>query len=270
MQVDPESRRVVAGGGATWRSSTRHAAYRLAVPGGTYDTTGVAGLTLGGGIGHLMGMYGLTLDNLVSAEVVLAEAESVAASETAESELFWALRGGGGNFGVVTEFEFNLHPLSAVWGGIISYPRTHMCEAIRLFRDVMATAPDELTLMCFLDHEEVTEGACIITVCFVGDAEAAERAVRPLRERLPVLSDGLGFSDLSTDSGDAGRSAVRAAPLLEGPLRPAARRADRRDRRSLPRSPADGGDVVLIDRCTVPRSACPWTPPRLAAGSAST
>ena len=195
VQVDPESRRVRVGGGATWRSvDALSAAHRLAMPGGTYDTTGVAGLTLGGGIGHLMGLHGLTLDNLVSAEVVLADRSVVTASETAEPELFWALRGGGGNFGVVTEFEFALHPLPAVWGGIIAYPRPHMRDAIRLFRDVMASAPDELTLMCYVNHQKVPEGAAYITVCFAGDAEAAEEAVRPLRESLPVLSDGLGLT----------------------------------------------------------------------------
>jgi FAD/FMN-containing dehydrogenase len=182
-------------GGATWRSvDASSAAHRLAMPGGTFDATGVAGLTLGGGIGHLMGLHGLTLDNLVSAEVVLADGTVVTASETAEPELFWALRGGGGNFGVVTEFEFALHPLPAVWGGIIAYPRPHMRDAIRLFRDVMAAAPDELTLMCDLAHAKVPGGAAFITVCFAGDAAAAEEAVRPLRESLPVLSDGLGLT----------------------------------------------------------------------------
>jgi len=195
VHLDPESRRVRVGGGATWRSvDAASAAHRLAMPGGTYDTTGVAGLTLGGGIGHLIGLHGLTLDNLVSAEVVLADGRVVTPSETAEPELFWALRGGGGNFGVVTEFEFALHPLPAVWGGIITYPLSHMRDAILLFRDVMASAPDELTLMFFADNEEVPEGAASITVCFAGDADAAEEAVRPLRESLPVLSDGLGLT----------------------------------------------------------------------------
>jgi FAD/FMN-containing dehydrogenase len=159
-----------------------------------YDTTGVAGLTLGGGIGYLMGMYGLALDNLISAEVVLASGNVVTVSETTDSELFWALRGGGGNFGVVTEFELGLHPLPEVWGGIVAYARPHMRDAIRLFRDMMASAPDELTMMCYLDHEKVPEGAAFIAVCFVGDAGAATEAVRPPRETLPVLSDGLGLT----------------------------------------------------------------------------
>jgi FAD/FMN-containing dehydrogenase len=195
VRVDPEARRVRVGGGATWRSvDARSAAYRLAVPGGTYDTTGVAGLTLGGGIGHLMGLNGLALDNLVSAEVVVADGSILTASETTEPELFWALRGGGGNFGVVTEFEFALHPLPAVWGGIISYARPHLSDAVRLFRDVMASAPDELTMMCFLDHEKLPDSAAHITVCFAGDVKDAEEVVRPLRESLPVLSDGLGLT----------------------------------------------------------------------------
>jgi FAD/FMN-containing dehydrogenase len=195
VRVDPGARRVWAGGGANWRHvDAPCAAHRLAMPGGTYDTTGVAGLTLGGGIGHLMGLHGLTLDNLVSAEVVLADGSVVIASEAADANLFWALRGGGGNFGVVTQFEFRLHPLPAAWGGLISYARPHMGDAVRLFRDVMASAPDELVLMLFLDHEKVREGAAYVTVCFAGDVEAAEEAVRPLREQLPVLRDRLGLT----------------------------------------------------------------------------
>ena len=192
--IDPESRRARVGG-ATWRSvDACSAMHRLAMPGGTFDTTGVAGLTLGGGIGHLIGLHGLTLDNLESAEVVLADGTVVTASNTVEPELFWALRGGGGNFGAVTEFEFRLHPLPTVWGGIITYARPQVADAVRLFRDVMATAPDELTMMCYLDHEGVSDGAAYVTVCFAGDARDAQEAIRPLREHLPVLRDGLGLT----------------------------------------------------------------------------
>ena len=186
VRVDPESRRVRVGGGANWRDvDAPCAAHRLATPGGTYDTTGVAGLTLGGGIGHLIGLYGLTLDNLVSAEVVLADGTVANASATADAELLWALRGGGGNFGVVTEFEFVLHPPPVAWGGVISFAQPHLSDALRLFRDVMASAPEELVLMAYLQKQ-----AAHVTVCFAGDAIAGEEAARPLREQLPVCATG--------------------------------------------------------------------------------
>lgn len=190
VRVDPESRRARVGGGANWRDvDAPCAAHRLATPGGTYDTTGVAGLTLGGGIGHLIGLHGLTLDNLVSAEVVLADGTVANASEMADAELLWALRGGGGNFGVVTEFEFVLHLLPVAWGGVISFAEPHLGDALRLFRDVMASAPDELVLMAYLQEQ-----AAHVTVCFAGDAVAGEEAARPLREQLPVLRDRLGLT----------------------------------------------------------------------------
>jgi FAD/FMN-containing dehydrogenase len=190
VRVDPESRRLWVGGGATWRDvDTPCAVHRLAIPGGTVDTTGVAGLTLGGGIGYLIGLHGLTLDNLASAEVALADGSVVTASESAHGDLFWALRGGGGNFGVVTEFEFVLHPLPAVWGGWISFAQPHLGDAVRLFRDVMESAPDELTLMVSL-----ADGEADVLVCFAGDAAAGEESVGPLREQLPVLRDQLGLT----------------------------------------------------------------------------
>ena len=190
VRVDPESRRLWVGGGATWRDvDTPCVAHRLAIPGGTVDTTGVAGLTLGGGIGYLIGLHGLTLDSLASAEVALADGSVVTASESAHGDLFWALRGGGGNFGVVTEFEFVLHPLPAVWGGWISFAQPHLGDAVRLFRDVMASAPDELTLMVTLG-----DGEADVLVCFAGDAAAGEESVGPLREQLPVLRDQLGLT----------------------------------------------------------------------------
>ncbi len=195
VRVDPAARRAWVGGGARWRDvDAPCAAHRLAMPGGTFDTTGVGGLTLVGGIGHLMGLHGLTLDNLASAQVVLADGSVVTASDAADSDLYWALRGGGGNFGVVTEFEFLLHPLPAVYGGLISYARPHIGDAVRLFRDVMASAPDELMLMLFFSPDEAGETAAYITVCYAGDPEVGAEVARPLREQLPVLHDGLGLT----------------------------------------------------------------------------
>lgn len=195
VAVDPAVRRVTVGGGARWRDVDAPCfLHGLATPGGTFDTTGVGGLTLGGGIGHLIGKHGLTLDNLVSAQVVLADGTVIRAADDGDADLFWALRGGGGNFGVVTEFEFALHPLPTVWGGLISYPAEHRADALGLFRDVISCAPDELTLMTYLEPLEDGSTITIITVCYAGPPDAAEEVVRPLRETLPVLDDGLGLT----------------------------------------------------------------------------
>ena len=146
IRVDPERRTARAEGGCTW-GDLDHAthAFGLAAPGGIISTTGVAGLTLGGGIGHLTRRYGLSCDNLVSADVVLADGRFVSASAQTEPDLFWALRGGGGNFGVVTSFEFRLHPVSTVMGGPFLWPLAKAREAMRLYRDFMNSAPDDFS-----------------------------------------------------------------------------------------------------------------------------
>ncbi|OYV93524.1 MAG: oxidoreductase, partial [Acidobacteria bacterium 21-70-11] len=144
IRVDPEKRTARAEGGCTW-GDLDHAthAFGLAAPGGIISTTGIAGLTLGGGIGHLTRKYGLSCDNLISADVVLADGRFVTASAQSEPDLFWALRGGGGNFGVVTSFEFKLHPVSTVMAGPILWPLEKSREALRLYRDFMDSAPDD-------------------------------------------------------------------------------------------------------------------------------
>jgi FAD/FMN-containing dehydrogenase len=145
VTVDPEAQTVKVEGGSLWDDvDPACQRYGLAMPGGTFGDTGVAGLTLGGGIGHLSPMYGLTLDNLISATVVTAGGDVLTVSEDAEPELFWALRGGGGNFGVVTEFTFRLHPVGPLFGGAIEFRLEDAPAALRAWRELMTDAPDTL------------------------------------------------------------------------------------------------------------------------------
>ena len=175
--IDTERRRVVAGGGATWRDVDAPCVTRgLVMPGGTFDTTGVAGLTLGGGLGHLMGVQGLTLDHLVGADVVLANGEAVRAAADSHPDLFWALRGGGGNFGVVTAFEFSLEPLPSVSGGVIEYDSPHLSDVLRMYREIMTSAPDEMTMMTY-----VSRGVVHVTVCAVEGESVHTGAIKRLR-----------------------------------------------------------------------------------------
>src|SRR3954454_16924141 len=138
VSVDPEAMTVVCGGGALWEDldppCQRHG---LATPGGTFGDTGVAGLTLGGGVGHLLGVHGLTLDNLVAATVVTADATVVRASASENDELFWALRGGGGNFGVVVDFTFRLHAVDRLLGGLLVYRLEDAEAVVAAWRDLM-------------------------------------------------------------------------------------------------------------------------------------
>ncbi|HET8524761.1 MAG TPA: FAD-binding oxidoreductase, partial [Thermomicrobiales bacterium] len=145
VHVDPERRVARAGGGATW-GDVDHAshAFGLATTGGVLSTTGVGGLTLGGGFGHLTRRFGLCIDNLVSAEVVTADGKLLTASEQENPDLFWAIRGGGGNFGVVTSFEFRLHPVGTVYGGPIFFPVAASGDVLAFFRDFIADAPREM------------------------------------------------------------------------------------------------------------------------------
>jgi FAD/FMN-containing dehydrogenase len=146
IQIDPGGQSAVVQGGATWGEFDKAAeSYRLATTGGVISSTGVAGLTLGGGIGWLMGKYGLSCDNVISADLVNADGAHMTVSATSNEDLFWAIRGGGGNFGIVTALEFRLHPLESVEGGVILYPRAAAFDLLRRYRDVTLKAPDELT-----------------------------------------------------------------------------------------------------------------------------
>jgi hypothetical protein len=180
--VDPQVRTVRVQAGATLgdvdRETSMHA---LAVPTGVVSETGIAGLTLGGGVGWLVRKYGLTCDNVLSCEVVTAEGEVVTASNEINADLFWGLRGGGGNFGIVTSFLYQAHPVSTVLGGLIAYARDQAPALFRHYRDFMATAPDELTAYGGLISMPDGTPAAGVMVCYCGDLTQGERVLEPLR-----------------------------------------------------------------------------------------
>ena len=186
IQVDPARQTVRAQPGVTVGELDRAtAAFGLATPSGIVSSTGIAGLTLGGGLAWLQGKYGLAIDNLLSAEVVLASGDVVTASGDSEQDLFWALRGGGGNFGVVTSFEFRAHPLVSVLGGPMLYPLAAAPKVFSFFREFSTDLPDELSLQAILAHAPDGSGAklCGIVLCHAGaDAERAAADVQPLRD----------------------------------------------------------------------------------------
>ena len=187
IRVDPARKTVHAQGGVTWGDFDRDTqAFGLAATGGAVSTTGIAGLTLGGGIGWLMRKFGLACDNLISADIVTADGEMLVASETENSELFWGLRGGGGNFGIVTSFEFRLHPLDQVLGGMLVFPQQQAKEVLRTYLDVTSAAPDELTVFAGLMTSP--DGVPIVGVplCHCGTIADGEALIRPLRDLGPV------------------------------------------------------------------------------------
>jgi FAD binding domain/Berberine and berberine like len=146
IQVNPGAHSAVAQGGAKWGDFDRECErYQLATTGGVISSTGVCGLTLGGGIGWLMGKHGLSCDNVISADLVSADGSHLSVSASQNEDLFWAIRGGGGNFGIVTALEFRTHSLKSVQGGLLLYPRSSAFDLLRRYRDVTVNAPDELT-----------------------------------------------------------------------------------------------------------------------------
>jgi FAD/FMN-containing dehydrogenase len=186
VQVDPHARTARAEGGVTVGEYDRAtAAFGLATTSGVVSSTGIAGLTLGGGQGWLMGRYGLAIDNLISVEVVLASGEVVTASEATDPDLFWALRGGGGNFGVATSFEFRAHPLVSVLGGPVLHPLDAALQLMAFYREFASGLPDELSTQAAFINAPDGSGVklCGVAVCHCGeDADHAERDVRALRE----------------------------------------------------------------------------------------
>ena len=198
VHVDPSTQTVRVGGGSTW-SDVDHAthAFGLAVPSGIISTTGVGGLTLGGGIGHLTRQYGLTIDSLLAADVVLADGTFVTASAEKNSDLFWAIRGGGGNFGVVTSFLFQAHPVSIVCAGPMLWELDQAADIMKWYREFIVRAPEEINgFFAFLtvppgppfpEHLHFKK-MCAIVWCYNGTIEKANAILEPLRSlRTPAF-----------------------------------------------------------------------------------
>jgi FAD/FMN-containing dehydrogenase len=181
--VDPHSRSVLVQGGATLADVDRETrVYGLAVPTGTVGRTGIGDLTLWGGVGWLVRKHGLTCDNLLACEVVTANGKLVTASKRCNRDLFWGLRGGGTNLGIVSLFKFAAHPVSTVLGGLILYPRDEASAVLRNYRAFMLTASEELTAFCALMHSPEGRPVVGVAACYCGDQVEGERVFRALRE----------------------------------------------------------------------------------------
>jgi FAD/FMN-containing dehydrogenase len=192
VEVDAGARIARSGGGATWLDfDTATQAFGLVTPGGVVGSTGVAGLTFGGGIGHLTAQHGLTCDNLVGAEVVTPDGAVVRASSDENAELLWGLRGGGGNFGVATRLEFRLHPLERVIGGALAYTGEGVREGLRRFRELVSSAPRELSCQAVLSVDESVAPMLGVYPCYTGSNGDPEE-LSALRTAPGLVDDGVG------------------------------------------------------------------------------
>lgn len=194
VQVNPATRTARVEGGATLGDLDHETqAFGLATTAGVVMHTGVAGLTLGGGIGRIGRKYGLACDNLLSADLVTAEGRFLRASDTENADLFWGIRGGGGNFGIVTAFEFQLHPVGPlVLGGVVMHPWERARAALKFYAEYSRAAPDELAADALLLIAPAGERVLAISVCYIGAVEEEERILRPLRQFGPPSADQIG------------------------------------------------------------------------------
>jgi FAD/FMN-containing dehydrogenase len=202
VHVNPTDRTARVEGGATWGDlNTAANAHGLATTGGIISTTGVSGLTLGGGIGYLARGCGLSCDNLLSAEVVTADGRLQVASEHENPELYWALRGGGGNFGVATALEFRLHPVRDIYGGPMFFELKDAATILRFFRDFIADAPEELGAfpgfqiappLPFIPEDRHGEPLALMVACWAGPLDEGEKALKPFHEVAPVVAEMVG------------------------------------------------------------------------------
>jgi FAD/FMN-containing dehydrogenase len=206
IQVNPGAHSAVAQGGAKWGQFDRECErYQLATTGGVISSTGVCGLTLGGGIGWLMGKHGLSCDNVISADLVSADGSHVSVSASQNEDLFWAIRGGGGNFGIVTALEFRLHSLQSVRGGLLLYPRSNAVDLLRRYRDVTVNAPDELTAYAALliGHGQPMAA---IAMCDSGSHSESDSVSRQFYLAEPPVADLTGekkYTEVQTMLDDA-------------------------------------------------------------------
>lgn len=202
VHVDTQAQTVRVEGGCVW-GDVDHATqpFGVAVPSGFISTTGVGGLTLGGGLGYLTRKYGLTIDNLLAADIVLADGRCVTASADTNADLFWALRGGGGNFGVVTSFLFRANPVSTVYGGPMFWSLDQAPIVMKRWRDLMMSAPGEINGWFGFHHvppvpmfpqEHHLKKVCVVTWCYTGDPQRAEEVFAPIRQWAPPLMDFAG------------------------------------------------------------------------------
>jgi UDP-N-acetylenolpyruvoylglucosamine reductase len=202
VRVDPASSTARAEGGATWGDfNAATYPFGLATTGGIISTTGVAGLTLGGGIGYLARGFGLSIDNLLSADVVTADGRFLVASDHENQDLFWALRGGGGNFGVVTSLEFQLHPVKDIYGGPMFFELSEVETILRFYRDFIAEAPEQLGAfpafqiappLPFIPEDRHGDTFIAMVACWAGPLEKGEEALKPFHDVAPVVAEHVG------------------------------------------------------------------------------